>query len=434
MMNFLRPLIELSIILPGMLLAYLPVKTYIRFSAGKLAAAAAGISVLLCLALASVCCLFQIRVICMFLPAALISGIFYVYTLNMSPWKSVSVFLAICAVFSCLGSIAKAIHAVFYPGNADPWLSVEAGLAYVIMCWIFVILFCYPAAHSVRELLEDESFAQTWYVFWVLPLIFTGLNLFMIPVHPEILYQGRLLECYIIIALALLFLLLMFYGMFYLMAASLNRNDHLRQENQFLSMQQTQYDNLRVAIDETRSARHDMRHHFNILSGLAKRGDWESLADYLSEAQKSVPDTELNLCDNPAADSVASHYAILCKKNKIPFSFQLDLPRFLPVPEMDFCLVLSNLLENALEASLKTESAKRQIHLHARLHSSHIILLTVENSFDGVIKEKNGIFQSSKRKGNGIGTQSVRHIAEKSGGYCRFSHKNGIFCANVMLR
>ena len=40
---------------------------------------------------------------------------------------------------------------------------------------------------------------------------------------------------------------------------------------------------------------------------------------------------------------------------------------------------------------------------------------------------------SSKRNGNGIGTQSVRRIAEKDGGYCRFSHENGIFTADVML-
>ena len=46
---------------------------------------------------------------------------------------------------------------------------------------------------------------------------------------------------------------------------------------------------------------------------------------------------------------------------------------------------------------------------------------------------KGRFFRSSKRNGNGIGTQSVRRIAEKDGGYCRFSHENGIFTADVML-
>ena len=113
---------------------------------------------------------------------------------------------------------------------------------------------------------------------------------------------------------------------------------------------------------------------------------------------------------------------------------ELDLPSPLPVSEMDFCLVLSNLLENALEASLKTTPAKRNVHAQAYLHSGNVILLTVENAFDGEIKEKNGVLQSSKRRGAGVGTQSVRHIAERNGGYCRFLYEDGRFVANVMLR
>ena len=44
------------------------------------------------------------------------------------------------------------------------------------------------------------------------------------------------------------------------------------------------------------------------------------------------------------------------------------------------------------------------------------------------------IFQSSKRKGEGVGIQSVRHIAEKSGGVSTVTYQDGLFCAKVMLR
>lgn len=71
--------------------------------------------------------------------------------------------------------------------------------------------------------------------------------------------------------------------------------------------------------------------------------------------------------------------------------------------------------------------------MYARPHSEKILLISVENAFNGEITEKDGFFGSSKRNGNGIGTQSVRRIAEKDGGYCRFSHENGIFTADVML-
>lgn len=61
-------------------------------------------------------------------------------------------------------------------------------------------------------------------------------------------------------------------------------------------MQRAQYDALKVAIEETRQARHDMRHHFAVLNALAEQKNWEELEKYLSSASQNIPDTELVLC------------------------------------------------------------------------------------------------------------------------------------------
>ena len=63
-------------------------------------------------------------------------------------------------------------------------------------------------------------------------------------------------------------------------------------------MQRAQYDALKVAIEETRQARHDMRHHFAVLNALAEQKNWEELEKYLSSASQNIPDTELVLCKN----------------------------------------------------------------------------------------------------------------------------------------
>ena len=67
-------------------------------------------------------------------------------------------------------------------------------------------------------------------------------------------------------------------------------------------------------------------------------------------------------------------------------------------------LYLSNLLENALEASRKTTMSRQQILLEIRQHSASLLLIRVENNFDGIIKEKSHLLHSTKRKGLGIGT------------------------------
>lgn len=215
---------------------------------------------------------------------------------------------------------------------------------------------------------------------------------------------------------------------------SLNNNHKLTQENTILYMQQEQYNTLNKAIEETRHARHDMRHHLSILNSFVKRKDWAGLENYLSKMSKSIPSSELKLCENNAIDGVAGHYYHRYKDLEIPCVFKLELPKELSVSEIDICLVLSNLLENALEASMRTAPDKRRITVLARMHSDNVVLIKVENFYNGVVKEKNGIFESSKHSGEGIGTQSVRRIAEKGGGYCRFTQKDGIFTADVMLR
>ena len=312
-------------------------------------------------------------------------------------------------------------------GTALGWVMHNLG-------WLFVLLAWRPASRAARSLVEDDNFAETWYVFWVLPLVFIGLNLFMIPRYRGTLYTGRVLQGYVVISLTLLLLLVLFYALFFMMASSLNKNARLQQENHFLSMQRARYDNLRAAIDEARQARHDLRHHFNRLAALAEAGDLAQIKAYLAAATGRIRSLDMHFCDNRAADSVIGYYCALAEREGIPFHARVDLPEKLPAEEIDLCLVLSNLLENALEANMRMTSPNRQISVEAYVHAEHLILIQVANPFDGEIREKHAVFQSSKRKGDGVGIQSVRRISEKNGGASTFTHDDGVFIAKVMLR
>ena len=198
-------------------------------------------------------------------------------------------------------------------------------------------------------------------------------------------------------------------------------------------MQQQRYESLKAAIEEVRQARHDMRHQLNQISALTEAGDLDDLKAYLAKTVSRIPNLDMSFCENRAADSVVGYYCTLAKREGIPFRAKLDLPQALPVDEIDTCLVLSNLLENAFEASLRTAPARRQIRITAYVHAERLLLVEVENAFDGEVNEKSGVFRSSKRKENGIGIQSVQHIAEKAGGASTFTYQDGVFSAKVML-
>ena len=386
-------MLELAVLIPGTLLAYLPMKQHLKIKMGALTAIWLSTLLMLCIVGGLFCYSFEIKTISLILPAFMLMTIAYCATLRTSILKSANIALAVCGVYACLASITRAIDSIVYPKNIEPWFGLTGGIVFNIFCWIFII-----------------------------------------PWNPNILHTGRIMQGYIVICCTMLGLLLLFYALFYIMAKSLNNNHKLTQENTILYMQQEQYNTLNNAIEETRHARHDMRHHLSILNSFVKRKDWADLENYLSKMSKSIPSSELKLCENNAIDGVAGHYYHRYKDLEIPCVFKLELPKELSVSEIDICLVLSNLLENALEASMRTAPDKRRITVLARMHSDNVVLIKVENFYNGVVKEKNGIFESSKHSGEGIGTQSVRRIAEKGGGYCRFTQKDGIFTADVMLR
>ena len=438
MREALRPILELAVVIPGLLLAYLPVKSFLKQPRGKLAAWLVPMMLGLCVGGGLLCWHFRVSTAYAIACVTGIAVFLYVKTIQISLWKSGTIALSVCAVYACLNSLSRALNTVMLMRiqtiPTEPWFCLRACIVYNAVCWLITAAAYYPATHAVRTMVEDDNFAQTWYVFWVLPLMFIALNLFMIPIYPTTLYTGRVLQGYIVLSIALLVLLFVFNTIFLLMATSLNRNARLRQENQLLSLQQQRYENLKTAIEEARQARHDMRHHLNHISMLAEENDMETLKAYLAQTVSRIPDLDMRFCENRAADSVLGYYCALAKREGIPFSAQIDLPQTLPVDEIDMCLVLSNLLENALEASLRTVPARRWMKVNAYVHAERLLLMQVENACDGEIKETNGVFRSSKRKGNGIGIQSVRHIAEKNGGASTFAYQNGVFCAKIMLR
>ncbi len=253
MTDILRPVLELFVIIPGILLAYLPVKNYLRQTPLKLTAWLLPLLLGICILGGAVCCALQIPTRWFLFPLLPAIMLIYHKTLKISVWKSVSIFLAVFAVFTCVKSLSRAVNALMtadlHIAENELWLHTGAGIFYNVICLLFVLAAGYPALHGVQTMVTDENFAQTWYVFWILPVIFIGVNLFMIPKYRSTLYTGRVLQCYIVFSLVLLIILLLFYVLFLMMAVSLNRNARLQQENHFLSLQQERYENLCMAIE-----------------------------------------------------------------------------------------------------------------------------------------------------------------------------------------
>ncbi len=114
---------------------------------------------------------------------------------------------------------------------------------------------------------------------------------------------------------------------------------------------------------------------------------------------------------------------------------RMEVPPELPADGTDLCIILGNLLDNALEAVENLPVAQRMVKLAVRLEKGTLHIM-VENPYAGEIMENaDGTIKSSKGQGDlhGYGLISVRKTVEKYNGGLVIRHGGGVFRASVIL-
>ena len=240
------------------------------------------------------------------------------------------------------------------------------------------------------------------------------------------------LSAVLAVSISLLGIFLLLYEM-YRVAQEYTRNTQLDRENQLLGVESRRYMELREYMEQTRRLRHDFRQHLHVISGLTEAGQLDELKHYLSQYESELSEARPTLCANPAVDALAGHYDHEARQKGVPIEWKLELPVLLPMPEADLCMILGNLLENALDASRKLTPDQRQIRVMVRMLSPAMLGIVVENRYDGVLKKQSGILHSTKHEGIGIGLVSIETAVRKYNGDLTVETKNNVFRANVLL-
>lgn len=118
-------------------------------------------------------------------------------------------------------------------------------------------------------------------------------------------------------------------------------------------------------------------------------------------------------CDNLALNSLIGYYNELSKNSGVDFNIFISLPEETTIPDMDLCVIVSNLLENAVEACTRMNSQDKFINVKISTTTKFLLTIIIENSYEGEILRSGNVFISSKKKGRkGIGISSVLSIIE----------------------
>lgn len=348
----------------------------------------------------------------------------------------VSVYIASWAVLVDAIVVGDTLSSVFL---AWPGMEVQWGLSI-----LFVLLLQWPARHLLPHLLESRAASSEkrsfWNIAWISPTVVCVTLLYIRPQQTLTLLFARVGEAYGVILVALFVIIVLFYVIVANLMYSADKNIVEIERIRRRSVQTMFIEHLDDHIAAARRANHDNRQFIQVLNDFAKRDDLEGFREYAGKLLEEAPDTEaLVYCENTAVNIVVLYYCDLARQIGINPDIRINVPANISYPSADLTALFGNLMENALDElsrSIKSGADPKQLKLRMRTTYSSFLpfVITIDNTcLDNPIFLDDGSIMSSKRDAVGIGTESVRAIAEKHGGIARFECDEGVFRASVML-
>ena len=294
-------------------------------------------------------------------------------------------------------------------------------IAFVFLAYCFLKRY---VAGSVRQLMEKST--KSCLFLGGVPLFYYLFD-YTTAIYTDVLYSGA--------EWAVQFMpstISVFYFVFVILYyAETQKQANLQREKDMLDAQfrlaQTEFASLRQLQQNAASYRHDMRHHFALLQGLASKEHIEGIKEYLRTVQSDMDAiTPTRFCENETVNLILSAFATKAKQAEIMLTVDAKLPDLLPFSDTELCSLLSNALENAIQATETIQdSNKRSITL--RVYSkNNKLCIDIRNRYQAEPVFRQGL-PVSKEQGHGFGTKSMAHIVEKHGGVFQFGVKDGWF-------
>ena len=142
-------------------------------------------------------------------------------------------------------------------------------------------------------------------------------------------------------------------------------------------IQKEHYRQLSGQVERAREASHDFRQHIRTLQGLAEAEDLTAVREYLDRLEARTDSLQVHVHTNhPVVDAILRFYESEAVRVGADFQISLQLPPVLNFPDDELCILLGNLLENALEACQRQTDDSRFINLRANVRQSTQLLET----------------------------------------------------------
>ena len=196
------------------------------------------------------------------------------------------------------------------------------------------------------------------------------------------------------------------------------------------------YDEVENMYRTMRGWRHDYHNHIQAMKAYAQLGKYEELIAYLGRLDENLYQVDTVVkTGNLMMDAVLGSKLSLMKHRGIRTDVTVHVPEEMRLTDMELCVLVGNLLDNAIEACDEVaEEENRFIRIYMDTLQEQFYL-SIMNGMKGKAQRKGMSFVSRKREGGlpGFGLQRVDRIVEKYGGYLNRQTEDGVFATEILL-
>lgn len=365
-----------------------------------------------------------------------IAAFFYPYQKEIALERSHLwfIFLTACLIGSFAYLFYHLINIFLHPSSVieDP-IYLDSFLYQFLFESFLVLLLSYPARKYLGWLVHHFHEEKVWRVIWLVPAGFFAFSIIFIPYDNRNMLRGRFVEIYLMTIFIFFILIFSIYVLFYKIAHSITEKQKAILRNANLEIQAQQYHQLQNYVQETSRLRHDFRYQLTVLAEMLKNQQYQELNNYLEQYINSVSDMPVRYCSSSAVNAILNHYVSICREFDITLNLSIRILENFSVDDTDFCVLLGNLLENAIDSCRLLPKEQRKITLKAGQTAGHVIVLRISNPYKEPPSIKAGRLFSSKHEGEGQGLKSVRLIAEKYNGCLDVHFENQVFEVKILL-
>lgn len=207
--------------------------------------------------------------------------------------------------------------------------------------------------------------------------------------------------------------------------------------DQLLSMQTDYYKQVEEAQTEITALRHDLKRHLHSLVSLLQMEQYGQALEYINGIYDSTNHLTVPVSSgNRMVNIMLSRTKLQAEEAHIAFTTNIMIPPTLPIENVDMCIILGNLLDNAVEACerITDDSIRKFINVEILFRKAFLVI-SITNSFNGEYHMSGTRYESTKTGETfcGIGLSNVSTVVEKYEGDMKISHEEHTFTVSIML-